>query len=94
VEPGRDAGQLAPHLAQQLAGVPRLDLGQRVGIARDDVAEPPDEPGAAESGELAPWSRQRPPGRGDGKVDVTGVPVCRGGPGGLQKRVGGRIAAT
>ena len=75
VEPLRDAAELPAHLAQQLAGVPGLDLGQPVRVPRDQVAEPAHQRGPAEPGELAPRPGQRPAGRGDGGVDVGGVAV-------------------
>ena len=52
IEPLRDAGQLATHLAEQLPGVARLDLGERIRVTGDDVTEPPQEPGPCETGEL------------------------------------------
>jgi hypothetical protein len=63
-------------------------------VTRDDVAEPPDEPGAPEPGELSPRSRQRLARRRDSEIDITGVAVRGGGPGGPEERVNGVVTVA
>ena len=91
VEPLGNDGQLVAHLPRQLAGVAGFQLGEVVGVTRDQVTDLAHQLGPAESGDLAPRSGQRLAGGADGQIDVVGVGVGRGGPRPAGERVDGLI---
>ena len=55
IEPLRDVAELRRHLGQQLAVVPDLDRGELLGVARDQVAEAPQQLAAGGGVERRPW---------------------------------------
>ena len=68
--PRREQPHLSAELAQQLARVARLELGQAVGVALDQVGEAMHQPRALEAGERSPLALERRARGGHGAVDV------------------------
>ncbi len=80
VEPLGQRRHLACHLAQQLAVVLGLQFRESVGVARDQVGQPAQQPTAVGRGVPAPLAVERAARRRDRLVDVGGSGVRDRGP--------------
>ena len=74
--------------------VARLELGQALGVALDQVGEPVHQLRALEAGERTPLALERRARGGDGAVDVLLVGVGHAGPGLSRVRVDGVVEAA
>src|ERR1700744_4243332 len=77
----RQGPHLADHFANQLAAVTHLEFGQLLGLARDDLAESPQQLATRGRSERAPRSIQCSAGGGYGAVHISGPAVGDACPG-------------
>lgn len=83
-----DIGDLRRGLADDLAGIARLDLGQRAGMGGDQLREPGEELAARGCGHRRPRAGlEGAPGGGDGAVDVALAGLGHLGPGRARCRI-------